>query len=88
MQGGSGILRGVGLPLYLTVVLSFSIWATVHLLLCLKLGRHNPSWGLLGFLLPPLAIYYAQRRAVGVLSSMWVIALSCYVVALTAGLIG
>jgi len=78
----------VGLPLYLAVVLLFAVWITVHTLLCLRIGRHRWWGGLLGLLVPPLALYYAQRYQVGALAPIWVISLSCYLVALTAGFIG
>lgn len=78
----------MGLPLYIAVVFLFAVWVTIHALLCLRIGRHRPWAGIVGLFLPPLAIYYAQRYQVGALAPLWVISLSSYLVALTAGFIG
>ena len=78
----------MGLPLYAVVVLLFAVWVTVHTLLCLRIARRRAWAGVVGLLLPPLAIYYAQRYQVGALAPLWVASLSFYLVALTAGFIG
>ena len=78
----------MGLPLYLAIVVLFAVWATVHLLLCLKLAGHSAWRAAAGFFVPPLALYYAQAVALGKLTSVWVITLSAYLVALALGFIG
>ncbi len=78
----------MGLSLYASIVLLFAVWATVHLLLCLKLASKSGLRGTLGFLIPPLAIYYAQHFALGKITAVWVVSLSAYLVALTLGFIG
>lgn len=78
----------MGFTLYLTIIFLFAVWATTHLWLCFKLARRSWGHGALGFLVPPLAIYYAQHFALGKVTTVWVVSLSSYLVALTAGFIG
>ena len=78
----------MGYALYLTIVCLFAVWATAHLLLCVRLARRSIRHGAIGLLVPPLAIYYAQHFALGKITLIWVISLSSYLVALTAGFIG
>ncbi len=82
------ILRPMGLPVYVTIVVLFAFWATIHLQLCLKLARRSLWRAVIGFFIPPLAIYYAQDVALGRLTPLWVVSLSAYLVALTLGFIG
>jgi len=78
----------MGLTLYATMVLLFSLWATVHLFLCWALLRHSTRGAVFGFFFPPMAIYYAQLFPLGKLTVTWIISFAAYLVALTAGLIG
>jgi hypothetical protein len=67
-----------------TLVLAFATWVTVHVALAGRLAlRSRPRWrGLLALIVPPLAPMYGFRDGYRRSSTVWLVALVVYVVAL------
>ena len=71
------------LAIMLTLVSSFAILCSTHLVLALALSRKKPRWkGPLALLVPPLAPYWGYGARMRVLAVLWVAAFSIYVLAL------
>ena len=65
---------------------SFALLCTAHVGLTLGLLARTPRWrGLVAFLLPPLAPYWAYESGLRKEAAVWVIAAFVYGVALIAG---
>lgn len=76
--------RSLDILLYLTILLLFSFWASIHVALCWALGQISVWRALLAFPLFPLAPIWGQRFAK--LSSLWVLSFTAYGAVLLLGL--
>jgi len=75
----------MGLFLYVALLLLFATWVTAHVLLCLRLATKSWKEATLGLVLFPLAGYFGQERRLTKLTSVWVVSLTLYLVALLLG---
>ncbi len=67
-----------------TLVLAFAAWVTVHVALAVRLMlRSEPRWrGLVALVVPPLAPMYGFRQGWRKLSTLWLVWMIVYVLAL------
>ncbi|WP_437588415.1 hypothetical protein [Sorangium sp. So ce1000] len=67
-----------------TLVLSFATWVTTHVALAARLAlRSQPRWrGLVALVVPPLAPMYGFRLGWRRMSTLWLVWLIVYVLAL------
>ncbi|AUX47392.1 hypothetical protein SOCE26_089120 [Sorangium cellulosum] len=67
-----------------TLVLAFATWVTVHVALAARLIlRSGPRWrGVVALVVPPLAPIYGFRQGWRRLSTLWIVCLILYVLAL------
>jgi hypothetical protein len=74
----------VALATYATLVLAFATLVTVHVALASRLVlRARPRWqGLAALVVPPLAPIYGFRQGWRRTSTLWLVSLIAYVVAL------
>ncbi len=57
----------------LVMVASLALWATMHFVVAFRLARLRPWWhGPVGFVVPPLAPYWAIRAGSRVLGGAWI----------------
>lgn len=75
----------MGLLLYGALLLLFATWTTAHVLLCLRLATVSWLKALASLLLFPLAGYYGQEHRFSKLTTVWVVSLTAYLVALLIG---
>jgi hypothetical protein len=67
-----------------TLILAFATWVTVHVALAARLARiREARWrGLAALVVPPLAPIYGFREGWRRSSTLWLVAVTVYVVAL------
>lgn len=66
-----------------TLVLAFATLVTVHVFLAGRLVRARPRWhGLLALVIPPLAPIYGFRQGWRRSSTLWLVSVIVYVIAL------
>ncbi|XXT18019.1 hypothetical protein WME94_48105 [Sorangium sp. So ce429] len=67
-----------------TLILAFATWVTVHVALAARLVlRSQPRWrGLIALVVPPLAPMYGFRQGWRRMSTLWLVWLIVYVLAL------
>lgn len=70
------------LVVFIALIAAFALLVTVHLALATRLVLREPRWrGLVALLVPPLAPYWGMEAGMKKLATLWVVALSIYVVA-------
>ena len=75
------------LALYAAILLLFSVWMTVHVLLCFRIAQLRLVRGMVSFVALPLAPYWGQSLHIKKLPTLWMTSAFLYVLALIAGLI-
>ena len=67
--------------LFGAMIAAFALFVTAHVTIALGLVCRAPRWrGLVAFVLPPLAPYFAARAKMRVRASAWMCALVVYAV--------
>jgi hypothetical protein len=75
-------LADVDLVVFVALVVAFALLVTVHVALAARLVLKHPRWrGLVAFIVPPLAPYWGMEAGMKKLATLWIVALSVYVVA-------
>jgi hypothetical protein len=75
------------LVIYGLILLLFASWVSVHVLLCVRLGRVVWWRGLVGFVVFPVAPFWAQSHNVRKLPGVWLVLAFLYALSLIAGFI-
>jgi hypothetical protein len=72
----------VDLVVFIALVAAFALLSTVHLAIAMRLSLREPRWrGLVALVVPPLAPYWGMEAGMKKLATLWIVALSIYVVA-------
>jgi ABC-type uncharacterized transport system permease subunit len=72
----------VDLVVFAALVTAFALLVTMHVALAVRLLLREPRWrGLVALILPPLAPYWGMEAGMKRMATLWVVALSIYVVA-------
>ncbi len=61
------------------LLLAFAFAVTLHVVIAFALARHRPRWrGLVAFVVPPLAPYWAWREQMRTRAALWIGAVLVY----------
>ncbi len=75
-------MGAVDLVVMLSLILAFALLVTMHAAIAVRLLLREPRWrGLVALVLPPLAPYWGFEAGMKRMATLWVVALSLYVVA-------
>jgi ABC-type uncharacterized transport system permease subunit len=72
----------VDLVTFAALVAAFALLVTMHVALSFRLLLRQPPWrGLVALILPPLAPYWGMEAGMKRMATLWIVALSIYIVA-------
>jgi ABC-type uncharacterized transport system permease subunit len=72
----------VDLVVMASLIVAFALLVTMHAALVLRLLLREPRWrGLVALVLPPLAPYWGLEAGMKRMATLWIVALSIYIVA-------
>jgi len=67
---------------FAALVVAFALLVTLHVALAARLAMREPRWrGLVALFVPPLAPYWGMEAGMKRMATLWIVALSIYVVA-------
>jgi hypothetical protein len=66
-----------------TLILAFAFVVTMHVVIAFGLAKRAPRWrALVGFVIPPVAPYWAWKEHMRLRASLWAFGVTVYVVML------